>query len=63
MTYGVDYGDNLHIDITKLEDGVSMPVVYAARKVPNHSLSPVYGYGVTEADAIVDLLRAERDKS
>lgn len=60
MTYGVNYG-RLHIDITILEDGASMPKVYTARFVPAQEPVPFYGYGRDEQDAIVDLLRATRD--
>ena len=55
-----DYGDNLHITTTQLEDGTSSPKIWAARVFP--SREAFYGYGTTEGEAIVDLLRARRDQ-
>ena len=45
--------------ITKMDGGVSAPLVFAARSMP--ATPGVQGYGTTEAGAIVDLFRAERD--
>lgn len=60
-TYGFTFGAT-HVTITTLQDGASCPVLYAARKSPDRAQNPLYGFGATEIEAVVDLFRAWRDK-
>jgi hypothetical protein len=47
------------ISVAALQDGTSMPVIYLTRFVGR---DPWRGYGTTEAEAVVDLLRNRRDR-
>lgn len=47
-----------HVSVAALQDGTDVPVIYAARFVGR---DPWRGFGTTDADAVVDLLRARRD--
>lgn len=49
---------DLDLIIGVSQDGASMPEIFSARIA---GVQPWWGYGTTEAEAVVDLLRNRRD--
>jgi len=58
--YSFQFGQ-WNIMFTQLQAEEGRPKVFACRIVPMRGTVPFYGFGETEAAAVVDLLRAHRD--